>query len=97
MKASKDNPKSNHLHPGITDIDIDTAIKKSGYPLQTIITNKLRETFYCQEKWSFIDNKTNENRSIDIMAQMNLYDYNNQPRVRPILNLLIECKKIVLS
>jgi hypothetical protein len=93
MKGSKDNPRSNHLNPGITDIDVETAIKKSDYPLQTIIANKLRESFYCQEKWSFVDNKINENRSIDIMAQMNLYDYNNQPRVRPILNLLIECKQ----
>lgn len=93
MKASKGNPKSNQLHSGITDESIDSAIKKSGYPLQTIVTNKLRKSFYCQEEWSYIDSKTNENRSIDIMAQRDLYDYKNQPRVRPILNLLIECKQ----
>jgi hypothetical protein len=97
MKASRENPKSNQLPSNITDEAINSAIKKSGYPLQTIIANKLRKSFYCQEEWSYIDNKTNENRNIDIMAQMDLYDfpkdYTKQPRIRPILNLLIECKQ----
>jgi hypothetical protein len=94
MKLSKDNPQTNSLNPGITDIDVENAIKKSGYPLQTIIANKLRQKFYCQEEWSFIDRKTKEIRSIDIMAQKELYDFEKkQPRVRPILNLIIECKQ----
>lgn len=94
MKSSKDNPSTNKLKPGITDTDVDKAIKKSGYPLQTIIANKLREYFYCQEEWSFIDGKSKELRSLDIMAQTSLYDFEKgQPRARPILNLLIECKQ----
>lgn len=93
MKVSKGNPKNNQLRSSITIEAINAAIEKSGYPLQTIVTNKLRKSFFCQEEWSYVDSKTNENRSIDIMAQMDLYDYKNQPRVRPILNLLIECKQ----
>lgn len=94
MISSKDNPAENKLNPGVTDLDVENAIKKSGYPLQTIIANKLRTNFYCQEEWSFIDSKTKEIRSLDIMAQMPLYDFEKgQSRVRPKLNLLIECKQ----
>jgi hypothetical protein len=93
MKASKGNPKNNILPTGVTEANIGLAIRKSGYPLQTIIANKLRKGFSCQEEWSYIDSRTNENRSIDIMAQMDFFDYKNQPRVRPRLNLLIECKQ----
>jgi hypothetical protein len=93
MISAKDNPPQNKLNPGITDKDVESAIIKSGYPLQTIIANKLRNSFYCQEEWSFIDNKTKEIRSLDIMAQMSLYDLKDEPRVRPTLNLLIECKQ----
>ena len=49
MKSAKDNPSTNKLNPGITDSEVEKAIKKSGYPLQTIIANKLRTNFYCQE------------------------------------------------
>lgn len=94
MKSAKDNPKTNNLNPGISEQDVELAIKKSGYPLQTIIANKLRKKFYCQEEWSFIDRKTKEIRSLDIMAQTELYDFKKgQPKVRPTLNLLIECKQ----
>lgn len=94
MKAVKNNPATNILTPGISDNDVEQAIKKSGYPLQTIITNKLRKIFYVQEEWSFIDSKTKEIRSLDVMAQKELYDFKKgQPRVRPTLNLLIECKQ----
>ena len=94
MQSSKNNPIENKLSPGITDLDINNAVKKSGYPLQTIVSNKLRKKFYCQEEWSFIDNKTKEIRSLDIMAQLRLFDHEKgQPRVRPTLNLLIECKQ----
>jgi hypothetical protein len=72
MKSSKDNPTTNSLNPSVTDSDVENAIKKSGYPLQTVIANKLRKKFYCQEEWSFIDRKTKEIRSIDIMAQAEL-------------------------
>lgn len=95
MKQSENNPESNLISSGITDSDIDKAILKSGYPLQTVIANILRKSFHTQEEWSFIDPKTNEIRAIDIHAEKNLYEYSNenQPKVRPYLNLIIECKQ----
>lgn len=94
MISIKDNPPQNKLNAGINKRDIELAITKSGYPLQTIIANKLRNSFHCQEEWSFIDSKTNEIRSLDIMAEKYLFDFSKeQPRVRPTLNLLIECKQ----
>ncbi len=94
MQTSTNNPDRNKLPNGLNDSDIEKAIKKSGYPLQTIITNKLNEKFFCQEEWSFIDKKTKDIRSLDINASMHLYDFDEpQKRVRPELNLLIECKQ----
>lgn len=94
MKKSSNNPSANKLGAGISESDVDKAINKSGYPLQTIVANKLRKDFRIEEEWSFIDSKTKEIRAIDIMAEKPLYDYmKEQPRVRPILNLIIECKQ----
>jgi len=95
MREAKNNPKSNIIGSGITDSDIDKAIIKSGYPLQTIISDILRKDFYTQEEWSFIDPKTKEIRAIDIHAEKHLYEFDskNQPRVRPSLNMIIECKQ----
>lgn len=94
MKESKNNPSSNKLNPGISESDIDKAIIKSGYPLQTIVADVLRKEFYVQEEWSFLDTKTKEIRAIDILAEKRLYEFDKeQPRVRPTLNLIIECKQ----
>ncbi|WP_343692620.1 hypothetical protein [Chitinophaga sp.] len=94
MKSANNNPLGNMLNPGISDSDIEKAISRSGYPLQTIIANKLRGNFFCQEEWSYLDRNTKEIRSLDIMATCRLFDITErQPRVRPTLNLLIECKQ----
>jgi hypothetical protein len=95
MNQAKNNPISNNINSGLNDSEIDNAILKSGYPLQTIIADKLRKEFYTQEEWSFIDSKTKEIRAIDIHAEKHLYELTNksQPRVRPSLNLVIECKQ----
>jgi len=93
MKSS-DNIHTNKLNPGISFEEIDRAISKSGYPLQTVIADKLRSNFDCQEEWSFIDYQTNELRSLDIIAKRYLYNVNEKNvHVRPSLNLLIECKQ----
>ena len=95
MKQTKDNPATNILGSGITGSDVDNAIQKSGYPLQTIIADMIRKEFRTQEEWSFIDSKSQEIRSIDIHAEKPLYEFNGQkqPRARPILSLNIECKQ----
>ena len=82
---------------GITSEDIEKAVSMSGYPLQTDIANYLRKNFNVQEEWSYSDSDTGNIRTIDINAAKWLFGTelltNNQLRVRPILNLLIECKK----
>lgn len=94
MKEYSNNPSTNILGSGISKSDVDHAINKSGYPLQTIVANLLRKEFQIEEEWSFIDSKTKEIRAIDIMAEKPLYDYMvEHPTVRPTLNLIIECKQ----
>lgn len=94
MKQSANNPSTNQLGNGLSEEAIATAVEKSGYPLQTIIANALRQSFHVQEEWSYLDKDTKELRAIDILAGKQLFDITDQQsRVRPILNLLIECKQ----
>jgi len=81
---------------GVSENDLLRAIKKSGYPLQTLIARQLSKTMHVQEEWSYIDRDTHEQRTIDLLAWTPLCDWTAaklQPRVRPTLNLLIECKQ----
>lgn len=100
MKSAKNNPQSNKLLPGLTESTLLEAVEKSGYPLQTIVANFLRayfkkgEIFHLQEEWSYRDKDENELRTIDILAEKWLWNIEQgQPKVSPVLNLLIECKK----
>jgi hypothetical protein len=98
MQTSENNPNSNHLGPGINDDDVISAITKSGFPLQTIVAQRLRRDFNVQDEWSYIDRDTKEIRTIDILASRVLYNFadKNHPRIRPTLNILIECKQSIL-
>jgi len=80
---------------GITEADIEDAIEFSGYPLQTQVANLLREAkFFVQEEWSYIDDETCALRAMDILARKRLFEPSKEAyRVRPTLNLIIECKK----
>lgn len=98
MEVTPNNPPTNKLGSGFSDADIRTAVSQSGYPLQTIIANFLRSKFeepgYVQEEWSYLDKDSHEVRAIDILAEKWLWDFKQkQPRVRPNLSLLVECKK----
>ena len=97
MKAIPNNPPTNKLGSGLTEADVLDAVSKSGYPLQTIIANFLRPQFHVQEEWSYDDKDTHEPRTMDILAEKWLWDINQeQPRVRPALDLLVECKQSAL-
>ena len=98
MKQLPDNPPSNHLGPGLSEIDVSNAVERSGYPLQTVVADLLRESGYdVQEEWSYLDRDTKELRTIDIFAEKLLFDLEEEvPKVRPTLNLLIECKRSVM-
>lgn len=94
MISKFENPLTNALSQGISEQDILEAVKLSGYPLQTIITEKLK-SFDLTEEWSFVDRDTKSMRNIDILAEKRLYSYEDflDTRVRPYLSLLIECKQ----
>ena len=82
-------------------MELGRAICKSGYPLQGEIAQQLRERFggfgRVQDEWSYVDSDTNQQRSIDILAEKHLYRSIKVPvggsQVRPELDLLVECKQ----
>lgn len=94
MNQSENNPNSNQLNAGVTEALVLDAVRRSGYPLQTFIADLLRENqLGVQEEWSFIDKDLGDLRALDIHASKRLYDLKGNHRVRPHLNLLIECKQ----
>lgn len=94
MESAYNNPPKNILGPGISDDQVTTAIKESGYPLQLQIANMLKQYFFLQEEWAFPDSDTQSTRTIDILASQLLFEWKEpQPRVRPSLNFVIECKQ----
>jgi len=97
METSSNNPSTNKLGSGLAETDVLDAVSKSGYPLQTIVSDYFRSQFHVQEEWSYIDKDAQELRTIDILAEKWLYDFTQeQPRVRPTLDLLVECKQSTL-
>lgn len=94
MQSKENNPDTNVLCNGVDEQKILKAVRTSGYPLQTVVYEKLSKYFYIQEEWCFVDSESNVERAIDLLAQRRLYDFKEpQPRIRPTLNLVIECKQ----
>jgi len=94
MKQAPNNPPGNTLAAGTTDALVADAISRSGYPLQVTVATMLRHQMWVQEEWAYLDRDTKELRSLDIRAGVHLYDLKGtQPRIRPQLDLLIECKQ----
>src|SRR5438046_3002634 len=93
MDKSSNNPPSNDIGPGVSAEQIANAVDRSGYPLQTVVGQALRQNFHVREERSYVDRDTKELRSIDIRAEMRLHEWTPQPRVRPQLTVLIECKQ----
>lgn len=99
METAPNNPESNRLNEGLTDEHVADCVVASGYPLQSIVSSVLRKSFSVQQEWSFIDSDTKELRALDILATQELWDWRGgepQPRVRPQLDLLVECKQSLL-
>ena len=99
MESAPENPPANILGAGVDEEAVAAAVKLSGYPLQTVVGRALNRQFGVQEEWSYIDSDTHEQRTIDIHAGHALYDFHSgsaQLRVRPALDLLIECKQSAL-
>jgi len=94
MQRDPKSPLTNRLPTTITTEQLQQAIVKSGYPLQGFIAEKLRKRFYVREEWSYIDRETMQLRSIDLLAECELFDPENRKlRVRPYLDLILECKR----
>lgn len=94
MKTANNNPPGNILGPGVTESLVDAAILKSGFPLQTRVSGQLRGKFNVQEEWSYIDKNTSILRNIDIVAEQDFFlEGAAGIRIRPRLNLIIECKQ----
>jgi hypothetical protein len=94
MNTAPDNPLTNALGAGINVSMVEKAIEVSGYPLQLIVAKNLSPQFSLQEEWSFVDPDSGAARTIDLVASKRLFEFKEpQPRVRPSLNLVIECKQ----
>jgi hypothetical protein len=55
MKGEENNTPENQLGAGIEEAQVLEAVRKSGYPLQTIVANALRMDFGVREEWSYAD------------------------------------------
>jgi hypothetical protein len=93
MEHRPTNPASNQLGHGVTEEQVRTAVDKSGYPLQTEMAELLRPSFSVREEWSYVDRDSKELRSMDLRAEMDLYEWNTHPKIRPHLTVLVECKQ----
>lgn len=94
MKTVPHNPAANTLGAGVNDAMVEQAISASGYPLQLVVAQKLSGEFSIQEEWSFVDADTGSARTIDLVASQRLFEWKEpQPRVRPELDFVIECKQ----
>ena len=95
MKNIKDVAAGNALAAGVTQASVSSAIARSGYPLQGLVAAKLVSAgFHVREEWSYLDSDTDSVRNVDLVAEQMLFDYTSlSPQVRPLLNLIVECKK----
>lgn len=94
MKLWPGNPSTNVLGAGISEEAVAKAVSSSGYPLQVVVARSLLPDFQLEEEWGYLDSDTSSIRTMDIVASKQLYDiFGEQPRIRPGLKLIIECKQ----
>lgn len=92
-----ENPPENAL-PKEWDLDALTeAVTKSGYPLQTVIGQRLTELGYLlEEEWAYVDNDEGTERRLDISAVRPLQEEEHVQggrRLETALALNVECKQ----
>jgi hypothetical protein len=93
-ETSQDSSEDS-LPNGITFEQVQQAVDRSGYPLQTAVAKVLRDEFEVQPEWGFLDRITGEMRAIDVLATRMLYSEleSNAKRIRPKLTIIAECKR----
>jgi hypothetical protein len=90
MLQTDDNPDSNCLKEGVTDAQVETAVRASGYPLQRVVAEQLLGVFQVTEEWGYVDRETTERRALDVFAFKRLRE---TTRLWVDLALLVECKR----
>lgn len=105
MRHSAENPQSNDIGGGVTESGLRSAIDRCGYPMQASVVRAIREAAVLrwgdraytavQEEWTYQDRDTGDVRAIDALAEAHLWNWQSedQPRIRPVLSLLVECKQ----
>lgn len=99
MPRKVKNVPSNAIGPGVNEGELLKAVSRSGYPLQTVIGARLLERDYrLLEEWPFVDEDTEETRTLDINAIRPLGEplQTRGGRLSLWLSLLIECKQAEL-
>lgn len=92
MDQHPTNPESNEIPSGLSDEQIENAVRQSGYPLQSAIARQLsHQMTTIVEEWGYSDRTTGEHRALDIFAQRELAP--SSDRLAPQLILLVECKR----
>lgn len=89
MLQSDDNPDSNTLREGVTEAQLEAAVRASGYPLQRVVAEQLLGTFQVTEEWGYVD-REGERRALDVFAFRRLRETS---RLWLDLALLVECKR----
>jgi hypothetical protein len=73
MKQKPGNPERNRVPAGIREPDLIKGIEKSGYPLQSVVADRLaKRGFYVTEEWGYSDRDSSEARSLDVLATSDL-------------------------
>jgi hypothetical protein len=105
MRHSADNPRSNDVGSGVTEAALRAAVDRCEYPMQASVVRTIsnaaeqhwedRAHTIVQEEWTYQDRDTGDVRAIDALAESHLWPLQSgrQPRIRPVLSLLIECKQ----
>lgn len=93
MQRAEGNPAENELGPGITEAQLTDAIAASGYPLQTVVAEKLASLkFSVTDEWPFLDEIEGKSKSLDVFA-IRAVKRGSQGELFPTLSLLVECKR----
>jgi hypothetical protein len=93
MKQKPGNPERNHIPAGIGESDLIKGIEKSGYPLQSVVADRLvKRGFNVTEEWGYSDRDSGEPRSLDVLASSD-QRFDRTAEVVPGIVVMIECKR----
>ena len=105
LKEADGNPPANRLGVGLTAEQLKAAIEGSGHPLQASVASVLRDRLsklalarwaHVEEERTYEDPESGTVRAADALAEAALWEFGRRgenPRIRPTLNLIVECKQ----